>query len=187
MVRRKKLRKKAYSQSQKDSIGNYLALLTDGESEVWLDAAGYSMLPLFWPGCKVRVRNDCEQYTVGQVVLFISGQKVVAHRIVRYDAQEEMFLTKGDTLYNFDTPISCEEIIGSVDCVKKWGALVKVGNDSEVAVLSRRLGKKLQEKYNRMPPLAQKGYYFLFFVPHLIYIIVRRKIASAQLIDSKGV
>jgi len=176
MRKKQKIRAADYSQEKKESIQCYFSLITEGKSSTWVAATGYSMLPLFWPGCKVRVNTRFSSLDIGQVVLFIQGRKVVAHRIVQKD-DSGGYLTKGDTLCGFDRPLRIDEIVGYVDFVKRFRYVTAVGCDPALAALSLYLGDTIQMHMGNIPVIIQKIFYFTCFIPSFLWLqLTGRKI-----------
>jgi hypothetical protein len=88
------------------------------ESEI----SGTSMGSTLPAGCRIRIRPlSLEQYRAGQVVAFVSGNAIFAHRIIFYNRQGA--LTRGDNRSWCDLPVQSRAILGLVtECLRdgKW-------------------------------------------------------------------
>jgi hypothetical protein len=88
------------------------------ESEI----SGTSMGSTLPAGCRIRIRPlSLEQYRAGQVVAFVSGNAIFAHRIIFYNRQGA--LTRGDNHSLCDLPVPSRAILGVVtECLRdgKW-------------------------------------------------------------------
>ena len=58
----------------------------------------------------------------GQIVLCFRDEALVAHRLVRKSGSQ--FITRGDSLYNFDRPFQEDEILGRVVTIVRDGRQV---------------------------------------------------------------
>lgn len=175
MKNKEKIRESSFSKEKKERLQCYFSLLTQEDNVVWIDAVGYSMLPLFWPGCRLRLNTSLDSLELGHVVVFPGGKKLIAHRIVGRDAETKRWIAKGDTLYFFDQPVDEDEIFGVVDFVDQRGKHLWVGTDSAVARLSARLGRRLEDSLNWLPVVAKKIYYYTLFFPGFLAIQLKKK------------
>ena len=164
-----------FSESKKEGLKAYFSLLTQEDTVLWFDGGGYSMLPLFWPGCRVRMNIRFERLEIGQVAVFSSGNKLIAHRLVEYDPTQNTWITKGDTLHFFDQPVEEGNILGIVDFIDQYGKQLWVGSDPAVARLSAKLGRTLENNLGWLPTICKKVYYLLFFAPCFVTIQMKKK------------
>lgn len=163
------------SESKKEGLKAYFSLLTQDDTMFWFDGGGYSMLPLFWPGCRVRMNIRFESLEIGQVAVFSSGNKLIAHRLVGYDPTQNTWITKGDTLHFFDQPVEEVDILGIVDFIDQYGNHLWVGSDPAVARLSAMLGRTLENNLGWLPTICKKVYYLLLFAPCFVTIQMKKK------------
>ena len=109
------------------------------------------MLPLIPPGSLALVEPSVSTPRVGDVVLRLSGDTPLVHRVVRRtrfpDSQRLFFRTKGDRSVRFDPPVGGEGIIGVVHCVyvrmedgQLWLRVLPRFSGLWIACLSRLLG-----------------------------------------------
>ncbi len=138
-----------------------------------MECRGVSMLPTFYRGTRVCLEPDSENYEVGDIVVFHRYDKYIAHRIVDYDGTNDIFVTKGDTLFFFDGPVRREEILGLVTRVKKGNTIVPVANNKAVARLSNRIGRNLHGRLSRLPRWLKFLYYFSLFIPGYLRLWLR--------------
>ena len=79
------------------------------ESEI----AGSSMGSTLPPGSRIRIRPlSFSEYRAGQVVAFVSGDRIFAHRII-FRGREGV-LTRGDNHFCCDLPVPSRAILGEV-------------------------------------------------------------------------
>jgi len=91
--------------------------------QVRLQVTGCSMLPAVWPGDLLTVRRcGSAELNAGQIVLCFRDGALVAHRLV--GTRGKQFLTRGDSLYNFDRPFREDEILGRVVAMERDGRQV---------------------------------------------------------------
>jgi hypothetical protein len=173
------IRKSMHSKSDGESVKEYISLISQGVTVIWFDASGYSMLPLFWPGCRIRMNLCRERLEVGQVAVFPDGKKLVAHRLIRFDTDKGKWITKGDTLHFFDVPVDEQDIVGIVDFIDQKGKHLWVGADPAVAQLSAQLGRTLEDTLSWLPSIFKKAYYLSIFAPCFITIQMKKKFRSS--------
>lgn len=95
-----------------------------------LSVTGRSMLPTVWPGDTVvveRVNND--DISEGDIVMFSTGRRFVAHRVVakRCGPGRSSPQTRGDAVSRADSPIAQEKLVGKVACILRNGRRVEPG------------------------------------------------------------
>ena len=79
------------------------------ESEI----SGTSMGSTLPPGCRIRIRPlSFPEYRAGQVVAFVSGDRIFAHRVIFRGRQGA--LTRGDNHSWCDVPVASRAILGVV-------------------------------------------------------------------------
>ena len=141
----------------------YLALKLQHDGAVWFTARGCSMLSVFAPWEKVRVVALQGNIALGQVVAFSQGAKLTAHRIVGRRADDQGWITKGDTLVQFDGPLPDTAIIGQVTAVKGWRGHRKVTPDAHTARLSAGLAGRFNGFREQRPAIMRFILYTLTF------------------------
>jgi hypothetical protein len=164
-----------FSESKKEGLKAYFSLRTQDDTVLWFDGGGYSMLPLFWPGCRVRMNIRFERLEIGLVAVFSSGSKLIAHRLVGYDPTQNTWITKGDTLHFFDQPVEEGNILGIVDFIDQYGKHLWVGSDPAVARLSANLGHALENNLGWLPTICKKVFYFIVFIPCFVIVQIKKK------------
>jgi hypothetical protein len=177
-----KLQKPIFSPSNTKGIKEYFSLLSQKDEVVWFEASGFSMLTLFWPGCRVRMNLRFEQPEIGHVVAFSNNNKLIAHRLIERNPADKSLTTKGDTLHFFDPPLHESDIIGIVDLIDQHGKHLSVGIDPAVSLLSAKLGRTLETKLNWLPAICKTIYYILLFSFGIIkmQILKKRKHTSTE-------
>ena len=102
---------------------NLVADVARSFGQVRLQVTGCSMLPAVWPGDLVTVsRCGGDELCAGQILLCFRDGALVAHRLVRKSGDQ--FLTRGDSLSNFDRPFREDEILGRVVTIVRDGRQV---------------------------------------------------------------
>lgn len=107
---------------------------------VWVDATGSSMRPWIRTGTSLNVDFGARDASVGEVVLFARGTRIVAHRVVRRlpGPQGPVLATKGDSSLRFDAPVPVSELLGIVRGLRR-----APGRAVTSRVLSGRSGQAL--------------------------------------------
>jgi hypothetical protein len=85
---------------------------------------------------------------VGDIVLFRSGESVVAHRIMRIEGgkgETLRFILREDTLGTLDQPVAAEQILGKVVSVERGGRSIDpYSTRSRVRLLVHTIGSRLK-------------------------------------------
>ena len=144
---------------------NLVADVARSFGQVRLKVTGTSMLPAVFPGDVLTVsRCSGAELCAGQIILCFRGGALVAHRLVRKTGGQ--FLTRGDSLYNFDRPFHEHEILGravsimrngrQVDWNSAWwhGAACFLLRRSELCVRLLLRWKRLVESHRPLPAKA---------------------------------
>ncbi len=101
--------------NRKDYFCNTFISLLEKGLEVDVPVFGISMFPLYLPGDEVRIKKiDPLFLRVGDVVVFKGQDKLILHRLVEFDLEKEMAVTKGDGLKKSDESVSLNIIKGVV-------------------------------------------------------------------------
>lgn len=89
---------------------------------------GRSMLPLIQSGDQVLVAHGFPNVRVGDVIVFLQSDKIVAHRLLRVcnNGSITTFVTKGDNAPQFDPPVSAHQIVGRVLKIKRGSRWVSI-------------------------------------------------------------
>jgi hypothetical protein len=88
--------------------------------QVQLKVTGTSMLPSVWPGDTLTVsRCNTEDLVPGRIVLCFRNQGFTAHRLVGKSGNG--FITRGDSLCDYDPPFQEDEILGEVVSILRDG------------------------------------------------------------------
>lgn len=95
-----------------------------GSGRLHLRATGRSMLPRVRPGDTLVIERarSCELST-GDIAVFNSGSRFVAHRVVATGVAvgERKIQTQGDAVLLPDSPVSEREVIGKVSLIVRNG------------------------------------------------------------------
>jgi hypothetical protein len=94
---------------------------------VRLAARGYSMLPSLWPGDVLTVQTATSgQVVLADVVLCSRDGKFSIHRVLRLqDVAGQLYLiTRGDSMFQEDSPVAPTELLGKVIAVEREGRLL---------------------------------------------------------------
>jgi hypothetical protein len=104
---------------------NLVADVARSFGQVRLKVTGTSMLPSVYPGDILTVqRCHAADLNPGQIILGFRNEALVAHRLVR--KEKNQFLTRGDSLYNYDHPFQVEEILGRVVSIDRDGREISI-------------------------------------------------------------
>lgn len=90
---------------------------------------GYSMYPFLKNGDTVIVKkNNIDSLKVGDIIIFKSYNKLIAHRLIAFKRKNKKFLiySKGDNLVWFDKPIIEDKYIGKIITIIKRNKLVSM-------------------------------------------------------------
>jgi hypothetical protein len=90
---------------------------------VRLRVTGRSMLPSIWPGDTLLVRRrTADQLACGDIVLFRRSERLFAHRVVSgVGGAGARVVAKGDGLPGADSPVSPDEVLGTVCRILRRG------------------------------------------------------------------
>lgn len=89
-----------------------------------MQATGWSMLPTVWPGDTLVVEAaGVGDVFEGDIVLFTSGRRFVAHRVVKKMglAAGTGVQTRGDAVSELDSPVPNENLLGRISLILKDG------------------------------------------------------------------
>lgn len=91
--------------------------LLDAGVSLHIEVRGWSMHPIIKDGDKIQVSPvTIDEVNVGDIVLFRSGDRLLAHRIISY-SKEEGFISlwaRGDRFRQPDPPFGEAELVGRV-------------------------------------------------------------------------
>jgi signal peptidase I len=91
---------------------------------VRMRVTGWSMLPVLWPGDTLVIeRVNGDAVSEGDIVLFTSGRRFVAHRVMIKDSAfgESKLQTKGDAVSRPDSPVAHDDLLGRVSSIVRNG------------------------------------------------------------------
>ncbi|MDQ7028880.1 MAG: S24/S26 family peptidase [Ardenticatenia bacterium] len=87
-----------------------------------LHVRGTSMAPWLAPGdVLVVVHPHADALCPGDIVVRCDGNTWLAHRLVAYDADQDMWYTKGDNVPRLDPPLSPNALLGRVVAIERDG------------------------------------------------------------------
>lgn len=89
---------------------------------VRIPTVGTSMHPFIRYGQVIHIQSaTMSGLAVGDIVVYVSGRRMVAHRVLKKGRDEEgpFLLTKGDSFSAFDAPVRPEQVLGKVVAVEK--------------------------------------------------------------------
>lgn len=90
--------------------------------------AGHSMHPTIRDGEVLLVEPVvCADVHRGDVVLYRTGERVIAHRVVRVEGGESIgysFTLRGDACRSSDEPVSAEQVLGRVVAIERGGRVL---------------------------------------------------------------
>jgi hypothetical protein len=103
-----------------------------------LRVTGWSMLPTVWPGDTLVIEQACgDQVFEGDIVLFSSGRRFVAHRVLAIGddpgvlrvqtstIQASTIQTQGDAVRRPDAPLAAGDVLGKVSFILREGKLIE--------------------------------------------------------------
>jgi signal peptidase I len=91
-------------------------------------ATGWSMLPTVWPGDTLVIeRIACADVSEGDIVMFKSARRFVAHRVVnRSNEPTNLKLqTRGDALPRPDAAVPSGDLLGKVSYILRSGKSIQ--------------------------------------------------------------
>ncbi len=90
-----------------------------------LQATGRSMVPTIWPGDTLVIEPVRSSGVArGDIVLFSSNGRFVAHRVIADGKQQ--IQTQGDATLRPDAPMACVDLIGKVSLIVRDGKAIPV-------------------------------------------------------------
>lgn len=99
----------------KQIISETFLSLLDKQLFVDIPVYGLSMFPFYLPADIVRIeKSNKTNLVVGNVVVFLRNEKLVAHRLLKVDFDNGLALTKGDGLVKMDDILKIKDIRGVV-------------------------------------------------------------------------
>lgn len=98
-----------------------------------LRVAGWSMLPIVWPGDTLVIESASgDQVFEGDIVLFSSGRRFVAHRVIAISddsrasrIQALTVQTQGDAVPRRDAPLAATDLLGKVSFILREGEWIE--------------------------------------------------------------
>ncbi|KAA3653832.1 MAG: hypothetical protein DWQ04_34965 [Chloroflexi bacterium] len=88
--------------------------LNEGEKVV-VTVNGRSMLPLLKPNDKILLEHaQPNQLNQGDIITVDCASTLLTHRFWGYEHNAEQLLTRGDRQFTFDTPHTCNQLLGKV-------------------------------------------------------------------------
>jgi signal peptidase I len=93
-----------------------------------LPVTGWSMLPTVWPGDTLAIEQaSSAQVCKGDIVLFSSGRRFVAHRVVAIgDGSAGLRVqTQGDATPSPDAPLAASDLLGKVSFILREGKAIE--------------------------------------------------------------
>jgi len=91
---------------------------------VCMRVTGWSMLPVLWPGDTLVIEHvNSDAISEGDIVLFSSGHRFVAHRVVIKDSVSggSKLQTRGDAVGRPDSPVAHDDLLGRVSWIVRNG------------------------------------------------------------------
>lgn len=100
--------------SQTSEYKLILDFLSSGKKTI-TRAVGMSMFPWILPNENMVIEPFyVENIKIGKVVIFISDNRLIAHRVIKLDFENKICTTKGDGNLKADLPIEFDKIVGIV-------------------------------------------------------------------------
>jgi len=89
-------------------------LLNNG-IDVRINSRGLSMFPFIRTGDKITISPE-KNLNIGDIIVFKRNEEKVCHRLVKTYEKEgiKYFRTRGDSSFDFDEPITANQILGKV-------------------------------------------------------------------------
>ena len=104
--------------------------LAESGISVRLELQGYSMYPFIRDGDVAQIAPvSMAQTAVGDIVFFRSGDRLLAHRVIRRMRKEEglQLVTRGDNSCQEDRPIHLEaDLVGRVETIYRDGCTIEL-------------------------------------------------------------
>ncbi len=100
------------------NISLSLQLLSEGKSAI-IRAVGMSMFPWILPKESLIISPIKDKdLKVGDIIIFTSNNKLIAHRLLKIDKKNNIYVTRGDGNLTSDSPIKHDDIIGIISEVR---------------------------------------------------------------------
>lgn len=97
---------------------------------------GWSMLPSIRPGDTLLIEAvNYDNVASGEVVLFLRGQRLFAHRAIGRSHSDLRIITRGDAMRREDRPLNQAELLGKVTLI--WRGGKTIGPPKELGTLDR--------------------------------------------------
>lgn len=88
---------------------------------------GYSMFPFIKYGDSITISSLKDSPKIGDLILFKKKEKLILHRLIKIKYNSgPVFITKGDSSFNYDEPIIESEILGKAIEIKRKGKLINL-------------------------------------------------------------
>ena len=112
-------------------------------------APGRSMYPTIRENEAITVEPVAPQdVKVGDIILYRSGESVVAHRVMRIErgkGDSQSFILREDTWGTLDEPVEAEQILGKVVSVERAGRNIDpYSTRAKVRLLIHTIGSRLK-------------------------------------------
>jgi hypothetical protein len=107
-----------------------LDLWKKGGNEHTIPVVGTSMLPLLQPGDRLVVSHALSSLRRGDILVFLQGDQLIAHRLLciyRFEDAGLTLLTKGDCVAQPDPPLAAAQVLGVVVAVCRNGQHKRLG------------------------------------------------------------
>jgi hypothetical protein len=102
-----------------DDLARLRALARKSEVVIHSEIRGSSMRPAIPDGARIRIRSGSEEsWRLGQVIAFLAGTRIMAHRIVyegRGAGARSFVITQGDGNWLCDPPVNRSTVVGQVE------------------------------------------------------------------------
>src|SRR5262245_8419235 len=99
-----------------EDLARFRALTRNHAMTIHSEIRGASMEPTMPNGARLRIHSGAqESWHLGQVIAFLAGSRLAAHRIVhegRSAAAQQFVLTHGDHNWLCDPPVNRSMIVG---------------------------------------------------------------------------
>ena len=111
----------------KKLIVDFAESILENNHTLGIRTTGYSMYPALRPGDIGHIEKCMPtEIKVGDVVVFKSNGKLIAHRLVAIDDVAGTFLTKGDKNKFFDTPFATDAFVGKITSFERKGRKISI-------------------------------------------------------------
>jgi len=118
LIARRFIKKLNSAKGSDNDLKTWWKAIFQNQKQAWITMHSGSMYPLMPTGSQILVKSvEHQQISVGDIVLYIEKNQLIAHRVLKINAAENQCLQGGDNTLETSF-ISIDNIIGVVEKIK---------------------------------------------------------------------